>query len=74
MADVQKAWMYKEYGNSQEVLKLEQIDVPEIKPHEVLVKVHAAGLNPADFKRGYGFIKSLDSPLPVSIAFAAQLL
>ncbi|KAJ7554474.1 hypothetical protein O6H91_06G142200 [Diphasiastrum complanatum] len=64
MADVQKAWMYKEYGNFQQVLKLEQIDVPEIKPHEVLVKVHAAGLNPFDFKRGYGVIKSFDSPLP----------
>ncbi|KAJ7554472.1 hypothetical protein O6H91_06G142300 [Diphasiastrum complanatum] len=64
MAQLQKAWVYKEYGNFQEVLKLEEIPVPDITPDEVLIKVHAAALNPADWKRGLAYFKDLDSPLP----------
>ncbi|GAB2214257.1 hypothetical protein Droror1_Dr00018598 [Drosera rotundifolia] len=59
-----KAWVYHEYG-SVDVLKLEKIDVPELRPGQVLVKVVAAALNPADFKRRQGYSKASDSPRPM---------
>ena len=42
-----KAVMAHEYGGP-EVLKLEDVPVPEPKEHEVLVRVIASGVNPAD--------------------------
>lgn len=63
--DTQKGWTYSEYG-AKEVLKLEEIAVPSIAANEVLVKVHAAALNPVDSKRRSGKFKATDSPLPVS--------
>jgi NADPH:quinone reductase-like Zn-dependent oxidoreductase len=36
-----------EFGGP-EVLRLDEITVPELKPGEVLVRVHAAGINPPD--------------------------
>jgi len=40
--------------------------VPSIAANEVLVKVHAAALNPVDSKRRSGKFKATDSQLPVS--------
>ncbi|KAJ7528740.1 hypothetical protein O6H91_15G016900 [Diphasiastrum complanatum] len=64
MVELQKAWVYKEYGKFQDVLKLDEIPVPEVTPDQVLVKVEAAALNPIDFKRGLGYFSKTDSPLP----------
>ena len=38
-----------EYGGP-EVLAIEDVPTPEPIPTEVLVRVHAAGINPADWK------------------------
>ncbi|OJJ22467.1 hypothetical protein BKI52_07235 [marine bacterium AO1-C] len=43
-----KAFVYKKYG-SPEVLKLEQVAMPQPQPHEVLIKVAALSLNPAEW-------------------------
>ncbi|KAI3452738.1 hypothetical protein Pfo_009402 [Paulownia fortunei] len=60
-----KAWTYSEYGGV-EVLKLESnVEVPELKDDQVLIKVVAAALNPIDFKRRLGVLKAVDSPLPI---------
>ncbi|XP_011623630.1 2-methylene-furan-3-one reductase isoform X2 [Amborella trichopoda] len=60
----QKAWFYEDYGGG-EVLKFgEQVEVPEIKEDQVLLKVVAAALNPVDAKRRQGKFKATDSPLP----------
>ncbi|KAG0630122.1 hypothetical protein M758_1G155800 [Ceratodon purpureus] len=61
---VHEAWLYYEYGPAKEVLKLEEIAVPEVKPDQVLVKVKAAAINPVDYKRRTGYV-TLNSPFPI---------
>lgn len=50
-----KAVRIYNYGHS-DVLKYEDAPVPEIGPDEVLVKVHACGVNPVDWKIREGFM------------------
>ncbi len=44
-----KAARIHEYGGP-EVLRVEQIDRPEVGPDDVLIQVHAASVNPVDWK------------------------
>src|ERR1700719_1131100 len=55
-----KAVRFHAYGGP-EVLRLEEIPVPEIKPDEVLVRVRAAGVNYIDVYQRTGLYKN---PLP----------
>ena len=65
-----KAWVYKEYGNIEEILKFDpNIRIPELKEDQVLIKVVAAALNPVDYKRALGFFKNTDAPFPVRFLF-----
>jgi len=45
-----KAALYRKTGAAAEVLTVEDIDRPEPGPGEVLVRVHASGVNPTDCK------------------------
>ena len=56
-----KAIVVREFGGP-EVLKLEEIPTPKPAAGEVLVRIHAAGVNPADaqFRRGPGVVADLD--------------
>lgn len=61
--DTQSAWLYKEYG-PKEVLGIAEVMVPKVGADQVLLQVHAAALNPVDFKRRLGKFKDSDSELP----------
>ncbi len=61
MTETMKAVMIHEYGGP-EVLKYEDVPRPEPQRDEVLVRVHAAGVNPVDWKIREG--KVGQGPLP----------
>ncbi|KAJ7970854.1 2-methylene-furan-3-one reductase-like [Quillaja saponaria] len=57
-----KGWVYSEYGKASDVLKLDpNVPIPELKEDQVLIKVIAAALNPADSKRMHGYFKDSDT-------------
>ena len=56
-----KAVRYHDYGGP-EVLRYEDAPVPDPGPHEVLVRVHAAGVNPADRQIRAGLRFRLEKP------------
>jgi NADPH2:quinone reductase len=49
-----KACLYRRTGPAAEVLRVEEISRPEPGPGEVLVRVHASGVNPTDYKARAG--------------------
>ena len=60
--EMMKAVRIHDYGGP-EVLKLEDIPRPQIAPDEVLIRVHAAGVNPVDWKIREGY---RNVPLPLT--------
>jgi len=59
-----KAIMSHQYGPP-EILQLDDVDVPQVGPADVLVRVHAASVNPLDwhFVRGEPYVMRLSSGL-----------
>jgi alcohol dehydrogenase len=58
-----KAAVFREYNKDPtQVIKIEDIDVPKIKPNEVLIKVEAAGYNYNDLWAIWG--EPIKTPLP----------
>jgi NADPH:quinone reductase-like Zn-dependent oxidoreductase len=53
-----KAIIYRKYGKS-DVLKLEDVTLSSLKQDEVRLKVHAAGVNPVDWKIRKGLLRWL---------------
>lgn len=49
MTETMKALVYEGYGRPDEVLGLRDVEIPVPGDHEVLVKVHAASVNPLDW-------------------------
>ena len=51
-----RAALYRDMGEAAEVFRLEEVDRPEPGPGEVLVRVHASGVNPTDSKARSGAV------------------
>ena len=51
-----RAALYRDMGEAAEVFCVEEVDRPEPGPGEVLVRVHASGVNPTDYKARSGAV------------------
>lgn len=49
-----KAVWYEQSGPANEVLRVGEMPIPEIEPNEVLIRLHASGINPSDVKKRQG--------------------
>ncbi len=64
-----KAVVIREYGSA-DVLRYEEVEAPTIKPDELLVKVHAASVNPVDWKIRKGMLKIISgNKFPMILGF-----
>lgn len=66
-----KACYYDSWGTADKVLKLGQVPVPKlVAVTDVLVKIHAASINPADYKQCEGGMKAIVyRPFPILPGF-----
>ena len=64
MVSKMKAVLIREYGNN-DVVMIEEIDRPELKAGEVLVRVATAGVNPIDYKIRSGAGQRMGMTLPI---------
>src|ERR1700750_1781390 len=51
-----RAALSRDMGEAAEVFCVEEVDRPEPGPGEVLVRVHASGVNPTDYKARSGAV------------------
>ncbi|HTL87762.1 MAG TPA: NAD(P)-dependent alcohol dehydrogenase [Leptolyngbya sp.] len=64
-----KAAVIYQYGEPK-VLQVAEIEQPQIQPDQMLVKVHAASINPIDWKMRKGMLKMLTgSNFPIVLGF-----
>ncbi|KAL0425887.1 UNVERIFIED_CONTAM: 2-methylene-furan-3-one reductase [Sesamum radiatum] len=70
---MQKAWFYEEYG-PKEVLQQGAIPIPYPRPDQLLVQVHAAALNPTDFKLHRNRLGPVDLPVVPGCDMAGVLV
>jgi len=63
--ETMRAIRFHDYGEP-DVLTLDQVERPTPKDGEVLVKVHAAGVNPLDWKIRAGYLKQF---MPIQLPF-----
>lgn len=65
-----KALQIKGYGNIEDNLEINDIDIPKIKANQVLIEVHSAGVNPVDYKTVEGALKKIQKitfPAPIGL-------
>lgn len=56
--NVMKAAIINQYGSSRE-LQVQHVPKPDVDSHEVLIRVHATGINPLDYKVREGAMKTI---------------
>lgn len=64
-----KAVVINQYGSKDELIE-QDVTLPELKEHQVLVKEHATSINPIDWKLREGYLKQMfDWPFPIILGW-----
>ncbi|KOS13157.1 nadph:quinone reductase [Malassezia pachydermatis] len=64
MSNKMRAMAIKGYGKNSPLVEME-FPIPDVKEHDVLIEIHAASVNPIDFKIRNGDVRLLmSSPMP----------
>jgi NADPH:quinone reductase len=58
-----KALRFEKYGPPS-VLSIQELPVPDLKPGEALIELHASAINPSDVKNVAGVFKALLPRVP----------
>ncbi len=72
-----KALILEKYGPLEKGLAFRQVDAPRPGNNEILIEVHAAGLNPHDYKQALGELQKhepLSLPAHVGADFAGRII
>ena len=72
ITETMKAVQIHKFGGP-DVLQFEDVPRPEPGPHEVLVRVHAAGVNPVDWKIREGKFGEVPFPSILGIDFSGEI-
>jgi NADPH:quinone reductase-like Zn-dependent oxidoreductase len=72
MTETMKAVQIHKFGGP-EVLKLEDVPRPEPGPNEVQVRIHAAGVNPVDWKIREGKMGNIPLPSIMGVEFSGEV-
>jgi len=67
-----RAVMIHEFGGP-DVLRFEDVPIPRPQPHNVMVRVRAAGVNPVDWKLREGLMATLPLPMIMGIDFSGTV-
>lgn len=59
-----RAWRYDAFGAIADVLKIRDVGVPQVGPHDVLIRTHYVGINPLDWKLVEGHFRLLARSRP----------
>jgi NADPH:quinone reductase-like Zn-dependent oxidoreductase len=72
MTETMKAVRIHSFGGP-DVLQFEETHRPEPAPHQVLVRVHAAGVNPVDWKIREGTLGQIPFPSIMGLDFSGEI-
>ena len=64
-----KALQFKGYGALEQQLVFNEVNQPLIGATQILIEVHAASINPVDYKMINGDVKFLKLPMPSGVGF-----
>jgi len=67
--EIMRAIMFRAFGGN-DVIDIQDVPKPTPRPDEVLIRVHAAGVNPVDWKVREGQAKILTGSRPLGLAYS----
>lgn len=73
-SNTMKAIRMHEFGGP-EVLRYEEVPIPQLRPGEVLVRVHAVGINPPDWylRDGYTTVPNFKPPVTLPVILGSDV-
>jgi NADPH2:quinone reductase len=69
-----KAAWYEKLGSARDVLHVGEMQIPELQPSEVLVRLYTSSINSSDVKKRQGICEKMQFPRIIPIVMVQELL